>query len=86
MTDTGLMTEGLTLMGYGMGFVFVFLTLLVFSTKLMSAIVLRLSPLPDRVPTISGNASAPVHQITQDARLMAILAVAVHQYRRDRST
>ena len=42
--DNNLVTEALTLTMYGMGFVFVFLALMVFVTTLMSASVLRLQP------------------------------------------
>ena len=49
MPTSDLMLEGLTLMVFGMGFVFTFLTLLVFATKTMSATVLRLSPVEEVV-------------------------------------
>ncbi len=42
--DNNLVTEALTLTMYGMGFVFVFLALMVVVTTLMSASVLRLQP------------------------------------------
>ena len=42
--DNNLVTEALTLTLYGMSFVFVFLTLMVAVTTLMSASVLRLQP------------------------------------------
>ncbi len=45
--SSDLMLEGLTLMVFGMGFVFTFLTLLVLATKTMSATVLRFSPVED---------------------------------------
>lgn len=41
MEDSTLMSEGLTLMLTGMGFVFVFLTVLVLVTTLMSWIITR---------------------------------------------
>jgi oxaloacetate decarboxylase gamma subunit len=80
-----LMVEGLTLMVYGMSFVFVFLTLLVFSTKLMSVVSLKLVPLDDVVPATARAPLSHAHQIANDARLMAVLAAAVHQYRQDKS-
>ena len=42
--DNNLVTEALTLTMYGMGFVFIFLALMVVVTTLMSAYVLRLQP------------------------------------------
>ncbi|MDP6727954.1 MAG: OadG family transporter subunit [Gammaproteobacteria bacterium] len=42
--DNNLVTEALTLTMYGMGFVFVFLALMVIVTTLMSASILRFQP------------------------------------------
>ena len=42
--DNNLVTEALTLTMYGMGFVFIFLALMVVVTTLMSASVLSLQP------------------------------------------
>ena len=42
--DNNLLTEALTLTMYGMGFVFVFLALMVVVTTLMSASILRFQP------------------------------------------
>ena len=44
--QAGLLEQGLTLMLVGRGTVFVFLTLLVAATTLMSALTARLSPAP----------------------------------------
>jgi oxaloacetate decarboxylase gamma subunit len=41
MAASNLMSEGLNLMLVGMGFVFIFLTLLVFATTIMSKIITR---------------------------------------------
>jgi oxaloacetate decarboxylase gamma subunit len=78
-----LMLEGLTLMVFGMGFVFTFLTLLVFSTKTMSAIVLRFSPVELVVVKPSLTMVSPSQQVANDPQLMAVLSAAVHRYRQD---
>ena len=81
-----LMLEGLTLMVFGMGFVFTFLTLLVLATKTMSATVLRFSPVEDlSVLTPPLNMASPSQQVANDAQLMAVLSAAVHRYSQDRS-
>ena len=82
--SSDLMLEGLTLMVFGMGFVFTFLTLLVLATKTMSATVLRFSPVEDlSVLTPSINMVSPSQQVANDAQLMAVLSAAVHRYRQD---
>ena len=86
MLSSDLMIEGLTLMVFGMGFVFTFLTLLVLATKTMSATVVWFSPLEDlSVFTPPLNIVPPSQQVANDAQLMAVLSAAVHRYRQDRS-
>tara|TARA_R110002051_G_scaffold16889_1_gene50290 strand:+ start:84 stop:320 length:237 start_codon:yes stop_codon:yes gene_type:complete len=69
-----LINDGLALMALGMGFVFVFLTLLVAITTLMSKAIGRFFPVP-----VSGPRDPASHH---DEALMAVIAVAVHRYRR----
>ncbi len=84
--SSDLMLEGLTLMVFGMGFVFTFLTLLVLATKTMSATVLRFSPVEDlSLLTPPLNMVSPSQQVANDAQLMAVLSAAVHRYRQDGS-
>ncbi len=64
-----LMTAGIELMLVGMGTVFVFLTLLVVATTLMSRIVLRISPPP---PAVAAELSAEE---------LAVITAAVHAHR-----
>jgi oxaloacetate decarboxylase gamma subunit len=78
-----LMLEGLTLMVFGMGFVFTFLTLLVFSTKTMSSIVLRFAPIELVVVKPPLVMVSPSQQVANDPQLMAVLSAAVHRYRQD---
>ena len=61
-----------------MGFVFSFLTLLVISTKAMSATVMRFAPIEEIMVS-------PSQQVANDAQLMAVLSAAVHRYREDKS-
>ena len=68
--------EGIDLMLYGMGTVFVFLTLLVIATGIMSGLVQR--HFPDRVPPAPAP-SAPSR--VDDPRLLAIIKSAIEQHR-----
>lgn len=84
MPSSDLMLEGLTLMVFGMGFVFTFLTLLVLATKTMSATVLRFAPVEDLLvlnPPLTP--VSPSQQVANDPQLMAVLSAAVHRYRQD---
>ena len=74
-----LISEGLNLMVYGMGFVFVFLTLLVIVTALMSKLVNKFLPEPIVEP--KAKASAPQTAGNSD-ELLAVLTAAVHKYRK----
>lgn len=74
-----LVSEGLNLMVYGMGFVFVFLTLLVFVTTMMSKLVNKF--LPEPIVEQKAKASAPQAAANND-ELLAVLTAAVHKYRK----
>jgi len=78
-----LMLEGLTLMASGMGFVFSFLTLLVFATKAMSATVLRFAPVEELLINPPLTIVSASQQAANDPQLMAVLSAAVHRYRQD---
>jgi len=68
--------QGLELVLFGMGTVFVFLTMLVFVTGLMSTLVLKFSaPIPQLSKAVTGAGSDPA--------LMAAAAAAVKRYRED---
>lgn len=77
MEEAQLMQEGLSLMAFGMGFVFVFLTLLVIATTLMSKVVRRFAPVP--VPETTSRQAAPPARADDD--VMAVIGAAVHRYR-----
>ena len=71
-----LIEQGLDLMLYGMGTVFVFLTLLVFVTALMSAVIQRWIPDRETETSASPKASSDV-----DARIVAIIQAALTKHR-----
>lgn len=93
MEEPILLNEGVNLMLFGMGFVFIFLTLLVFATWLMSKIIIKYeknvgvipdegvpSPttyIPRHGPLIASPATAP----DNDAPVVSILTAAVHKFR-----
>ena len=79
MQDTQLIHEGLALMGLGMGFVFVFLTVLVGVTTLMSKIIGRFFP-ESVAPLPAGGSRVPASR--QDDDVMVAISAAVHRYRR----
>lgn len=74
MDETELIGRGVELMLVGMGTVFTFLTLLVLSTSLMSAVVRRF--LPD-ASTLSAGEGAPA----SEGELLAVVSAAVSAYR-----
>ena len=65
-----LVAEGVNLVIYGMGTVFVFLTLLVIATTIMSRLVLHFE-------------GAKVVHDTPGRRKQAAIAAAIHRYRQD---
>ncbi|WP_227368991.1 OadG family protein [Halomonas sp. M20] len=81
MDNTSLMQEGLSLVAFGMGFVFVFLTLLVFATALMSRLVMSFVPAPvgqekSSRSTPEGGKGADNHD-----EMIAVISAAVKRYR-----
>ena len=66
-----LVSEGLNLALYGMGTVFVFLTMLVFVTMFMSWLVLKFSPTPEPEQGLTINQS----------KKMAAITAAIHAHR-----
>lgn len=80
MQDPELLQDGLALMALGMGFVFVFLTVLVISVTLMSTLIRRFQPVsvaPSSVKTTSPATAAD----DQDNETIAVISAAVHRYR-----
>lgn len=72
-----LMQQGVELMYFGMGSVFVFLTLLVILTTIMSALVRRFVK-PESPATPAPAARGTAHQ---DSHLLAVISEAIKQHR-----
>ncbi|TVP49898.1 MAG: sodium pump decarboxylase subunit gamma [Halomonas sp.] len=80
MQDSELLHDGLALMALGMGFVFVFLTVLVVSVTLMSKLIGRFQPAPIASNTNKTTLS-PAATSDQDGETLAVISAAVHRYR-----
>ena len=79
MAPQGLMSQSLELMLLGMGTVFVFLTLLVLCTNLMSRILARFAP---EIPQAAAVRHAPAAgQAGSDEQLRAVIVAAIHAHR-----
>lgn len=75
-----LLSEGINLMIFGMGFVAVFLTLLVFATTGMSKVVGKFFPEAPAQPKAKKAAPAAA-KAGNDDELIAVMTAAVHKYR-----
>ena len=75
-----LMSDAINLMVVGMGFVFVFLVILVFLTSIMSKLITKYLPAPE--PVVAKSKVKKVNA-SQDAQLLAVLSAAVAEYRSD---
>ena len=71
--------NGLILLVLGMAIVFVFLTILVFTTKLVSKIVRKFekSPAPAAATVVQPTVAQPVAKASNDAEVAAAIAAAV---------
>lgn len=88
MNTASLMEEGINLMLFGMGFVFVFLTLLVIVTSIMSRIIIRVEKNVGEMPEDGVPAPTtfipPHHEHAEhsdDKTIVAVLSAAVKKYR-----
>ena len=71
--------QGYELLTFGMGTVFVFLSLLIVSTTLMSAVIQKFWPEAVPVPPEAPRAAAPA--ASDDAHLVTAISAAIHKYR-----
>jgi oxaloacetate decarboxylase gamma subunit len=83
MTQSELLLEGVELMFIGMGTVLVFLALLIYAIRIMSALVVRFVPEPvaPAVTTRTRQAPAPA---TASPDVLAAIQAAIHQHRAKR--
>lgn len=73
-----LLSQGVSLAIFGMGTVFVFLTLLIFATALMSLVVARFSP----TNSDAENPLKPALTLSEPSRLTTvIIAAAIHKHK-----
>ena len=80
MTNGELMLEGVYLTIAGMGFVMVFLLLLVYAVQLMSRIIARFTP--DKLqPAIPIPQPEPPLPSTDEALTRVVIAAALHHHR-----
>ncbi len=80
MTNIGsLLVDAATLMVTGMGFVFLFLTILVYLVRLMSKLVPEEVPQP--ISTPNKNKKVPVTSAGVSPQVVAAISAAVHQHR-----
>ncbi|MFM1897685.1 MAG: Oxaloacetate decarboxylase, gamma chain [Pseudomonadota bacterium] len=79
-----LLQQGLQLTLFGMGTVFIFLVLLIFATRAMSFLALRLALrlAPPAQSSLHPHTAAPADGELDERRLTAVIAAAVHHYRR----
>lgn len=76
MTSSQLLLEGVELMLFGIGSVFVFLILLILCIRLMSYLTGRFVSAP--MPRV---AVAPATSVATDADTLAAIQAAIHQHR-----
>ncbi|WP_372831983.1 OadG family protein [Pontibacterium sp.] len=75
-----IVSEGINLMIFGMGFVVVFLTLLVFATTAMSKLVAKIAPEQPQPKPVKAKA-APAAAAGNNDELIAVMTAVVHKYR-----
>ena len=80
MNPSDLLTEGISLMLFGMGFVFLFLTSLVLVTSLMSKTINRYFQEPF-LASSSSVANYPTNNPAEDEELVAVIGAAIRMHR-----
>ena len=78
MEQINLMTEALNLTFFGMGFVFLFLTLMVFVTKLMSVIIQKMQS-PMLIEAGSPHRDEMADELDEEAKFVIEQAIKMHR-------
>lgn len=78
--DNVILEQGMNLMLYGMGSVFVFLTLLVAGTTLMSGFISKYMP-EDEPVALPPKAVLNKQSLAVDSTTLAVIQDAIHQHR-----
>lgn len=81
MTNTELLQQGIQLMLVGMGFVMVFLLILIYAISLMSKFVQRFFP-ETAVPISTKSAVQSTHLNNDVETLRPVIVAAIHHHRR----
>jgi oxaloacetate decarboxylase (Na+ extruding) subunit gamma len=80
-----LLEQGIDLMLFGMGTVFVFLTLLVLATGLMSSLIQRFFPEPEiEAPLPQNGRLLPAKTVAVDTKTLSVIKAAIEQHRAKR--
>lgn len=79
-----ILQEGLELMAYGMGIVFIFLTILIIFTNLMSKTIQYLHK-RSNLNKINTKYSIKVQKNHSNIELKIIIAAAIHKFRSDKN-
>ncbi|MDA9872394.1 OadG family protein [Candidatus Thioglobus sp.] len=76
--DNNFVSEALNLTMFGMGFVFVFLALMVFVTNVMSLLVAKIQPATNDASALD---SDPIIEIDEKTRAIIEVAIKMHTQR-----
>jgi len=79
MEQADLLTQALNLTMFGMGFVFLFLTLLVFVTKVMSVIVQKLQARIKADSNQDNNSTTLEQEIDEETKFVIEQAIKMHR-------
>lgn len=77
MTPSELLLEGVEIMLFGIGSVYIFLILLIICIRLMSSIISRFDIAPAPRPITA----SPAPEVAADADILAAIQAAIHQHR-----